>query len=608
MKRIISLFLILTSCLFYSFSLVSCFKEDAPPITDGNGDGDEGKKIKLPAYKDYGRGTVDFGDIEYVRPDVEGTIPEFDRVTELIEKNEVSFEEQVSAITALEDVFTEITTAASYTNLRCSMDTKSEYWNGEYEYVSGAYPAFSQALERLFVAAATSPHAERFENEYFGDGLIEEYADGGDITDALVLLMEDEAALISRYTELSHSTVEITYDGRTATYDVIAAELSEKHGEGSRKYRAAIAECDALYAAALEEATVDILIELFKVRRDIADELKLESYASYAYENIYHDYTEEDYLKFSDDIIKYVTPVYATLSAYVFEEYDYTDVSKLGRVDLINGAGDILKKTDGELYEIYSYMLQHSLYDVNKASDARFEGAFTTYLEKYSAPFLFFSTEGNSFDYSTLFHEFGHFSDAFINCNSPTSLDLSEVSSQALELMMLTKMRGEVKSKDVELQRIYLLENALSALLFQGFYAAFEHIAYAIPGEDISKESLDAAVSEAAEAVGLRSDVLSSVSYVLIPHIIRYPFYVQSYATSAAVALEIYFTELDIEGEGFAVYKDLLLRESNVSFEEHLTKVGLTSPFEDGYLMYIANRVYYELTGYNYFTEGESAA
>jgi len=120
--------------------------------------------------------------------------------------------------------------------------------------------------------------------------------------------------------------------------------------------------------------------------------------------------------------------------------------------------------------------------------------------------------------------------------------------------------------------------------------------------EDISIESLSLAVRQAAQLTGLNPNAIGDVSSVMIPHIFLYPFYVQSYSTSATVALEIYLAELEQEGEGFGIYMDLLKRDdSSLTFEENLINAGLTSPFSKKHLMNIADRIHYNLLGSHYF-------
>ena len=120
---------------------------------------------------------------------------------------------------------------------------------------------------------------------------------------------------------------------------------------------------------------------------------------------------------------------------------------------------------------VYKYMLQHGLYDVEIAKMNRNSGSYVTYINGYNAPYLFVSATGTVSDYTTLMHELGHFTDAFINCNSKTSIDQSEISSQALSYLMLTKMEAYLSSEDMK----YLIEttmlDAIFTLIIQGFYA-----------------------------------------------------------------------------------------------------------------------------------------
>jgi oligoendopeptidase F len=167
-------------------------------------------------------------------------------------------------------------------------------------------------------------------------------------------------------------------------------------------------------------------------------------------------------------------------------------------------------------------------------------------------------------------------------------------------------LKGAIDGEEYDALRLHLFENALSTLIFQGFYACFEAIAYSIPRDEITRESLDGAVGDAAEMMGLRRDSLNNINAVLIPHIIIYPFYVQAYTASLAASSEIYFKELDKSGEGIRIYKELLTRDEKRTFEESLASVGLTSPFSEGYLRIIADRIHTELTGSPYFNSGEA--
>ncbi len=619
MSRFIALITALSIILFNVVFLSSCIddnksssknppshenpNEDKTPEKDNNKE--QVSIIAVPDYKDYGRGTVDFSKIEYKRPNISDVIFKFDKVCKLISDNEISYDEQLKKIYELEPDYLDILTMAAYANILSSKNTADKKWNDEYQYITTEYPSFTKTIENLYVAAANSPYAEEFEDDYFGDDLIEDYKDGGDYTDKIVQLMSQEAKFESEYSSISPATIVITYGGITDTEEKILEYCKSTYGEASIRYLAAVSECNKLYEKAVDKKQRELLVALFKIRRIISDEFGYDSYADFAYKNIYHDYTPEKFEGFLNGISEYVVPVYSKLTEYVFNQYQKTKKPEsLSRVELINNTYKMLDKSTDNLYEMYSYMLQHSLFDIEANCDTRFSGAFTSYLDSYNAPFVFMSTSGDTTDYMTLCHEFGHFADYYINGSTETSLDLSEVSSQALELLSLTLFGDIISENSLEYLTYYEMENALSVLIFQGFYAEFEHIAYTIPYSAINEENLNFAVSRAAYKLGLNSYALSDIYYIMIPHIFLYPYYVQSYCTSLTVALEIYFMEDYEAGSGFDAYMKLITREDdNLTFEEYIKNAGLTSPFQKDYLKRLADTVHYKILGSHYFKE-----
>ena len=83
-----------------------------------------------------------------------------------------------------------------------------------------------------------------------------------------------------------------------------------------------------------------------------------------------------------------------------------------------------------------------------------------------------------------------------------------------------------------------------------------------------------------------------------IPHTILYPCYVESYVVSALVSFDIFFTEIGSDGEGFKLYEALINREvTGLSFSERLEAVGIDSPFAEGKIKNIANRIYAYMAG-----------
>ncbi len=612
LKKITALLIILALLAGMMLSLASCTEnvptptpddetENPGPDTDKENDDDD-PDIKVPEYKDYGRDTKDFEvlALSYARPDVAALCVEFANISGAIREDALSFEDQLAMITAIEDDYSSYRTMYSLAEIFTYKDASSAMWSEEFAYLSAEAPKLAQAVEDLYVAAAQSVHVERFEDEYFGENLYEDYFDGGKYTDEAVELMSKEAEFVSEYNSLSTATVVIEYNGKRGTYD----EMVEALNKSSVYYEGLVTIYYELYSAELERLTADIFLSLVNTRRDIADELGYESYVELAYDDMDYAYSPNDMLRFIGDIEDYVLPVYRDLySKEFYPIFSGYRPSSLKPKALIDSLYSVYKESNEEFADIYAYMLQHGLYDVAPADPNRYEGAFTTYLHSNNSPYLFVTTQANALDYTSMAHEFGHFIDMFVNYGSMPSLELAEVSSQALELLTLGMLEGNVTAVTYKYLKYYLLSGVFETLIYQGFYSLFEHYAYTLAPGDVTLSDLEATAARAYEAIFGESQSLP-LGAVLIPHLMVSPFYVQSYCTSIIPSVEIYIAECTTEGAGIALYTSLIKRgETEYSFLEYLECAGLGSPFDDGALKNVSNRIYYLIYGKYFFKE-----
>ncbi len=624
MKKQISLFLVL--CML--FSLFSCAAQNnGNGADDGNGNindntnGDSGKQeetnktptIVVPEYKDYERGSINFEELIYARPNLQAIIDAFETATLTVSENEKSVESQIEDIRALEDDLDDVVTMYSLAEIHKSRDSSVEYWQDEYEYISTNYPRLSQTVEDLLVACALSVHRQTFENDYFKYSL-EKYVDGGIYTDEVVALMEEEARLEAEYSALGTSTVEITYNSTDSsinwegTVDEVIALARVHYKDNNASFERVLTAINLLYEQARIKLEKPLYIELLKVRRLIADELKYNDYSALAYESLGYDYSSDQMRTLLKDLGVYTAPVASNLEYTVFDTYLSNNVQPtLDETVLINNLYEIYASLGGDYKDAYSYMLQHNLYNISKSDTNRFEGAFTTYIESNSSPYIFMTSSGFIRDYTTLSHEFGHFLDNYVNFGNDESLTVSEISSQALELLTMLKLKDKLKPTDYQYIEYYTIFSFLnSVLLSQSFYSAFEHLAYSLKYDEITEDELIKVVEDAFLMVfGMDISGYGDLSYVLLPHTILYPFYVESYVTSGIVSLDIFFMEdsgKGDKGEGFAAYETLLNRGgTELDFTERLEYSGLDSPFKAGKVKEISNNIYLRIVGKNYY-------
>lgn len=572
--------------------------------------------IAVPDYKDYGRGSADFKNIVYSRPNIQGVINQFEAVMSEIQGDVVEISAQIENLRSLESPLAGVKTMYALVEINRSKNASVTYWHGEAEYFATYYPRLIQATERLIVACARSEHKEAFETDYFGYS-IDEYVSGGIYTDEVVALMDTEARLENEFSSLSTATVEISYrrfgvdEPFTGTVDEVKAQLKEYFGNDLTAYNNVLPFIDNLYNQKRDELVEKIYVELIKVRRLIASGLGYESYTELAYSTLGYDYTEEDMLDLIGDVREYVYTVTDALTSEVFEGYEPPKVS-IDRVTLMNTLYKTYSDMGGIYKDAYSYMLQHGLYDVAPNEENRYSGAFATYLETNSSPFIFVTTTGLMSDYTKVAHEFGHFLDGYINFGAEDTLSTMEVSSQAMELLTLLKLKGTIHTPEYR----YLTYVTVSAYLYdvllaQSFYAAFEHMAYALDYSEITAGKLEEVLNEAHALIYGESNLIFELSDVSVPQTVLYPCYVESYVVSALVSLDIFFLEMDNAGDGLALYEKLIDRDTaGLGFSERLAEAGISSPFTEGKVMDISRRIYKYLTGKDYLfsEENESAA
>ena len=622
MKRIVSFLLILS--LIFSFG--ACKGKDKAPANNDSGNPSENQKpqnnepkpetIVVPAYKDYGRGSVDFTDITYSRPDMDAIVDKFQAVTALVNEDSISSEEQVSAVENLEEDYYYVESMYAIIEIFVYSDASVNFWQNEFEYMSISYPLFTKTIEDLLVACAASVHRTKFENEYFGYSL-EEYRDGGIYTDELVELMQNEAMLEAEYTSLSTDNVVINYksvDGSnySGTVDEVLLSLEEKFGKGTSSYNNATIVVNELYNQQLVTLTTPIYLNLLKTRRLIADELGYESYTEFAYRELGYDFSKENMSGLVSDIGKYVEPLEEEMYNITFSTYfKKNNQPQFSAVSVINTLYKAYSRGNDDLTDAYSYMLQHGLFNIGPSEPDRYSGAFATYIYTNNSPYLFATTSGFLKDFSSITHEFGHFYDGFVNNGARASLDLLEVSSQAMQMLSVLRLRNELKLHDYEYLEYLSIYNILNnVLLYQSFFSAFEHLVYQLEYDEITLKNVNEAIRQAYMTV-YNEELIDTqpIKKVLIYHTIVRPHYVDSYVVSVIPSLELFAMEsyrTGTPGAGMAVYKELISRDNcNTSFEDTLAEVGLSSPFETSTVKKIANSLYYQILGKNYYTDAD---
>jgi oligoendopeptidase F len=190
-----------------------------------------------------------------------------------------------------------------------------------------------------------------------------------------------------------------------------------------------------------------------------------------------------------------------------------------------------------------------------------------------------------------------------MNYHQTTSLDLEEVSSTALEHLALIALKKHITEAEYQYLRAYQYRDVFESLITQGFFARLEMLIYELEYDEIDETAIAKLAMKAGTEFSMNVMAVADISNIMIPHIVLYPSYVQSYCTSRIVALQLYFEEVE-NNRGLDAYLDLLNRENpNLTFVEHLEAVGLESPFTEYTVRDLSDKIYFEMTGRHFFKQ-----
>ena len=198
-----------------------------------------------------------------------------------------------------------------------------------------------------------------------------------------------------------------------------------------------------------------------------------------------------------------------------------------------------------------------------------------------------------------MFHEMGHYANAFYqenSLNASDDLDLAEVQSQGLELLstkFYPDLFGEGLADKLEFSLVYrMLYTILSGCL----YDEFQQRVYA--ESDLTPERCCEIYMELLENYGLETETDSDIDWMDVPHNFEDPFYYLSYAVSAIGALNIYTLLQQDEEAAMDTYLSICAMSlSQYSFQDAMQDAGFSDPFADSFFKDFSEQIDTALAG-----------
>lgn len=322
------------------------------------------------------------------------------------------------------------------------------------------------------------------------------------------------------------------------------------------------------------------LLELIKIRNNIA---KMNGYNNYL-EYIWSDYSRDYTLKESLNLISYILNnkdlfyfYYYFNKEFYFSSYKEIILNEDDYFNFLNYSNNILN-TSFLIDELRTYGNYNFQSRTNKNQNRSYVDLVNS---KY---FIYISGKPNQFILPTISHEFGHYVGLNSYIYEPTislkNLDLCEVHSQGLEYLM-TNYYKEIFPEEITNSLIYyLLNNAIWTILSASYFFFFENYIYA-NYENINISMMD----EKFEIIQNKLNV--NLSYINIPHFYISPGYYISYLISIIPSLEIFSLPFE---EGKYIYKKIIDYGPYHNFNEVISSCNLITPFSFSSLELIINK------------------
>lgn len=405
-----------------------------------------------------------------------------------------------------------------------------------------------------------------------------------EVNDALCTALSDAldgtaGSALRSYIGEDKATALVGYDEQTDRQ----REITERVSELTLQYNALIME----YLSYDEETEKigALYRELVDLHNEEAQIVGYKDYADYAYEASYgRDFTPDDAAALCEAVKPYARQYFGSL---YYNEATYADFSAdtdLTERELVGLVTQYMPRVSDDAAKAAAYMEKHGLYFMDSAERVSDLG-FTTTLDQYNAPFIYLALYGDQNDIQSMFHEFGHYYDAYVNpvpdlLLSVGSLDIFEIHSTGMEALS-TGWYEDIYGEDADLARIRFLDSALYTVFSGCLFDEFQRVVYADPS--LTPEQISQTFVTIARSYGLRSFGKEFSHYWMqVNHNFESPFYYISYAVSMLASLQIYEMAENDWAAAADFYNDLVsLGAYDYTYCELLEKVGLEC-FTDG--------------------------
>lgn len=507
-------------------------------------------------------------------------------------------------------VMEKVSTAMILARMRHDGDVSDKFYEAEQDYYDEVSPKIESFQVKYQKLLFNSKYRTYLENKLgkvsFKDIEIQLKA----FDDVLIPLKQEENILTTRYNKLIAQT-KVEFRGETLNLSLLGKYLKSK--DRAIRIEASKARSEKLLTIAAE--LDEIYDKLVANRNTQAKAMNYDNYVELGYYNMKRNsYDKNDVAKFRNQVKKFLVPFASKMheerrKRLGLEKLDFVDEAvyflegnpiPLGTADEIFAAGkNMYSELSSETKKFFNFMLQHELFDVlgrsNKAT-----GGYMDMLMLYKAPIIFANFNGTSGDVDVMTHECGHAfqgyltrNDEIVEHNNITS-ETAEVHSMSMEFFTGKWMDLFFGNRADDYRKMQL-EDAIAFIPYGCMIDEFQEIIYTKP-ELIPSERR--AVWKQLEKeykphLAFEDDDFFSAgrTWQVQKHVYNWPFYYIDYCLAQTCALQ-FKIRMDTDYKAaWQKYIAFCLQSATDYFPNMLHNVGLKSPFEDGFMPELVEKI-----------------
>lgn len=321
-----------------------------------------------------------------------------------------------------------------------------------------------------------------------------------------------------------------------------------------------------------------LYVDLVNTNNALARSCGYDNYAELAYEQrCGRDFSVSDIEVIRKVVVSDFVPIYMS---YMADSVDMDLVDKAfdqnddpADVKLEN-LGKCLATVSPAFGESFEYLQRNGLFDIGMSGRKTVSSSgFVLECPSYNDGILFVSPYGETTDYLSVVHEFGHFNHMYrvqANAFLPNSLpDVQESMSQSLELLCcdsydrLCPGYGKALAKYAVLDKMFMVRDSFA--IDEAEYRAYTT-------SDLTVGKLHSIWDDVAKKYQMPDD---SDSFTTVSQVYTNPFYYVGYGTSALVAFDLYVESLTDYNAAVTKYLKMSEVPPETTFRKMLEIAGI---------------------------------